>query len=92
MSAQRQTTVTPWLRRDQWDRFCSVYADRHELPASYDEWLHSAQRSFVAFTQAGFDVRRVDVDLDLLISWCRRHRKRLDAKALTYFAMERGLL
>jgi hypothetical protein len=90
MRTLTNTTFTPWLRRDQWACFCSVYADPSELPASYDDWLRDAQGGLVAFTQAGYDVQRVDVDLEQLMCWCRRRRLRLDAKALMQFAIERG--
>jgi hypothetical protein len=81
---------TPWLRRDQWTLFCSVYDDPHELPASYDDWLRDAQSAAIVFAEAGFAVERVDVDLNELIAWCRRRRQRLDALAMTQFVSVPG--
>jgi hypothetical protein len=84
------TTFTPWLRRDQWALLCSVYADPDELPPSYDDWLRDAQGGLVAFTEAGYNVQRVDVDVEQWTLWCRRHRRRLDAAALMHFSIKRG--
>ena len=88
--AHAHTTITPWLRRNQWALFCSVYADPHELPASYDDWLRDAEHSRSAFTQVGYRVQQVDVDVDQLMAWCRKRGQRLDGQALILFSTERG--
>lgn len=82
------TARTPWLRRDQWELFRSVFAGDDELPASYDEWLHQSQGSVIRMTAAGFRVKRIEIDVEELVAWCRRNRRPVDVLAMMLFSCE----
>jgi len=81
-------TRTPWLRRDQWDLFRRVFAGDDELPASYDEWLRGSQDAVLQWTAAGFHIKRVEIDVEQLVAWCRRQRRPVDALAMMLFSGE----
>ncbi len=88
MPVPRHVTRTPWLRRDQWELFCRVYADKQHLPRSYDDWLQLNQRGVIEMSAAGFKVRRVEIDVEQLIEWCRRHNRPVDSMAMMEFSTE----
>lgn len=86
-----RSTVTgiAWYRRDQWARLRELAADAAKLEASYEDWLAGAQKTMVGLTVAGVRARRVDVDLDDLVRWCRHEGRPLDSAARAAFAAER---
>lgn len=48
-----------------------------------------AQKTIVQMTATGVRVRRVDIDLDDLMRWCRHEGRPLDSAARAAFAAER---
>lgn len=78
-----------WYRRDHWQRLREASADVDELEEEYDEWLQAVQRH-IARLPHGLGVRKIDVDVDELVGWCKRNRRPVDATARSEFALEKG--
>jgi hypothetical protein len=78
-----------WYRRDQWARLRELAADADRLEEAYEDWLAGAQKTVVQMTAAGVRVRRVEIDLDELVRWCRHEGRPLDSAARAAFAAER---
>jgi hypothetical protein len=82
-------TGIAWYRRDQWARLRELAADADRLEEAYEDWLVGAQKTIVQMTATGVRVRRVDIDLDDLVGWCRREGCPLDSAARAAFVAER---
>jgi len=82
-------TGIAWYRRDQWARLRELAADADRLEEAYEDWLAGAQKTIVQMTATGVRVRRVDIDLDDLVRWCRHEGRPLDSAARAAFAAER---
>jgi len=82
-------TGIAWYRRDQWARLRELAADAEKLEESYQGWLAGAQKTLIGLTLAGVNVRRVDVDLDELVRWCRCEGRPLDSPVRAAFTAER---
>ena len=78
-----------WYRPDQWSRLLRLSIDGDELEASYEEWVAEAQQTMAQMTAAGMSARRVDIDLDDLLRWCRDNARPLDAKARSAYTVDR---
>jgi hypothetical protein len=89
VSDSNAATGIAWYRRDQWARLRELAADADKLDEAYEDWLAGAQKTIVQMTAAGVHVRRVDIDLDELVRWCRYEGRRLDSAARAAFAAER---
>ena len=89
MSRGDIVTGVAWYRRDQWARLLELAADADSLEAAYEDWLAGAQETIVQLTIAGARVRRVDIDVDDLVRWCRHEGRPLDSAARAAFAVER---
>ena len=81
MSRSDPITGIAWYRRDQWARLRELAADADRLEEAYDDWLAGAQKTIVQMTAAGVRVRRVDIELDELVRWCRHEGRPLDSAA-----------
>lgn len=82
-------TGIAWYRRDQWARLRELAADADGLEEAYEDWLAGAQRTVDQMTATGVHVRRVDIDLDDLVHWCRAEGRPLDSAARAAFTAER---
>ena len=89
MSDSDTITGIAWYRRDQWARLRELAADADGLEEAYEDWLAGAQKTIVQMTATGVPVRRVDIDVDDLVRWCRDEGRPLDSAARAAFVAER---
>ena len=89
MSDSDAITGIAWYRRGQWARLRELAADADGLEEAYEDWLAGAQKTIVQMMATGVRVRRIDIDLDDLVRWCRDEGRPLDSPARAAFAAER---
>ena len=68
-----------WYHAEQWPRLLEVSVDRSELERTYDEWQAMAKKGLAELARAGVWARKVDVDVDELVEWCRSEGRRVGA-------------
>lgn len=78
-----------WYRREQWNRLLEIASDRDQLEDTYDAWKSTAQKQFDELAQAGQPVRKVDIDVDELLSWCDSEDRPVDGAARAEFTAHR---
>lgn len=61
-----------WYSAEQWPRLREVVADPGELEETHEEWLTMMKRSLRSFREAGIRYQLVDIDVEELVSWCKR--------------------
>ena len=74
-----------WYRREQWALLLSSSADRDELEDTYDEWLTSAEKTVAELQATGANPRKIDIDMEEMISWAQGKGVRLDGDARSEF-------
>jgi hypothetical protein len=70
-----------WYRKEDWPKLLAVSADRDNLEDTFDEWCRGAQQLLLRLVSEGVEARKVDVELDNLIAWCRNEHRPLDGAA-----------
>ena len=90
MSDRDTVAAVAWYRRDQWAGLRELAADAERLEEAFDDRLAGAQKIVVQMAAAGVRVRRVDIDLEELVLWCRHEGQPLDSAARAAFAAERS--
>ena len=50
-----------------------VAADTADLDDSHEAWQRNAERTERELSRQGLVVRRVAIDVDALVAWCREH-------------------
>ena len=81
-------TGIAWFLRDQWTELKSVVSDPEELEATYDEWETVIRDSVPDLIDRGVSLVKVPVDVNDLVSWCRKRRKSIDADARAQYVAE----
>jgi hypothetical protein len=78
-----------WYRREQWPLLCSLAPDHDELEETYDQWLAVANKAFEDLRCQGVRAEKVDIDVQELSAWCKKHGRPLDADARAAFASQK---
>src|SRR5712692_8882300 len=97
MKRRRKTSARPaggvlglaWYALDQWLLLKNTAADPEELDDTYGEWLERATQKFEELQAAGYDIRKVNVDVSELTQWCRLRGVPLDGKSRAQFALHK---
>jgi len=76
-----------WYRREQWDRLLEISSDRDELEDTYDEWQAMAEENLRKLVQHGYALRKVDIDVEELLSWCNSQNRSVDGDARSEFTV-----
>jgi hypothetical protein len=77
-----------WYPREQWDRWREVCTDGDDFEEDYEAWVDYASGRLIELKEQGFDVRKVDMDLDVWVRWCRRRGLPLNGKSRSRYAAE----
>jgi hypothetical protein len=82
-------TGIAWYRREQWARLREVSVDGASLDERYDDWRRRAEGNLRELRGSGVTIRRVDVDVDELLRWCRASGRAVDGPARAAFVAQR---
>jgi hypothetical protein len=83
-----QHVAFAWYTPAQWARLRELAADPEALDPSFAAWLANAERVEAEFTRRGVAIERVLVDVDAVVGWCARRKRRLDSAARSEFVAE----
>ncbi len=70
-----------WYDATQWAKLNEIAADADRLDESHEAWQQNAERTLQQLSGEGLVIRRVPIDVDALVKWCRAHNKPIDGKA-----------
>lgn len=70
-----------WFTRDQWQRLTEVVDDRNELDDSFEQWERHALAALYKLESQGHSVRKVMVDVEAFVAWCRARGRRIEGTA-----------
>ena len=89
MTETNSVTGVAWYRREDWSRLREIASDRTNLDDSYEAWLAGAQKTLLDLAIAGVAARRVSVDVEALVRWCRAEGRPVDSAARAAFVADR---
>jgi hypothetical protein len=80
-----QIVGVAWYYTDQWDRLLDVASDRETLEDHHEDWLRSAENAMFEFKRIGLSPKKVYVDIEKLIEWCKSENRPVDSSARAVF-------
>ena len=75
-----------WYSAEQWARLREVAADPGELEETHGEWLAMMKRTLRGFREGGIRYQPVDIDVEELVSWCKRKGKPINGSSRAEYA------
>ena len=88
MTETNSVTGVAWYRREDWSRLREIASDRTNLDDSYEAGLAGAQKTLLDLAIAGVAARRVSVDIEALVRWCRAEGRPVDSAARAAFVAD----
>ena len=88
MTETNSVTGVAWYRREDWSRLREIASDRTKLDDTYEAWLAGAQKTLLDLAIAGVAARRVSVDIEALVRWCRAEGRPVDSAARAAFVAD----
>lgn len=79
-----------WYREGQWARLRELASDRGNLAPTHSGWLATAERMCAEMRVRGHEIRRIDVDVEMLWAWCCAHGRALDGPARSEYVTRRA--
>lgn len=79
----------PWYHRTDWQKLHAAFADRDAISPCYDSWKQRALAREQRWRDDGYRVRRIVVEPDDFIAWCRENRRQPDHASRRAYAEER---
>lgn len=70
-----------WYRQDQYERFLASADDRDTLEDTRADWHVTAERVLRQYRARGLNIRKVEIDLDDLLAYCRAEGRPNDGAA-----------
>jgi hypothetical protein len=70
-----------WYDAVQWAKLKQVAADLDELGETHEAWQRNAEQAERQLATRGLVLRRIPIDVDALVKWCREHNKQINGKA-----------
>ena len=70
-----------WYSREDWERLHDIADDRDKLDDTYEDWERQALKMIQDLEAVGQQIRKVPIDIEALIAWCRERKCRIDMAA-----------
>jgi hypothetical protein len=78
-----------WYSQDQWELLRQVVTDPWNLENTYEEWLSHAEKALQDYTKPGTKTRRVRIDVEELVGWCKSKNLSVDGESRSRFTAEK---
>jgi hypothetical protein len=75
-----------WYSAEQWPRLREVAPDPGELEETHEEWLAMMRRSLRSLRDGGIPYQLVDIDVEELVTWCKRKGKPINSSSRAEYA------
>lgn len=75
-----------WYKPEQWARLREVSADAAQLESDYESWRRKAEDAMLQLQFAGIDVKKVIVDVEDIVEWCRTNGLEVTSASRSKFA------
>jgi len=77
-----------WYTRETWERLRESADDREALDDTFEEWERQAVGAFRELESIRRSVRKVPVDIDAVVAWCRKRGRRFDSAARSEYVAQ----
>ncbi len=79
-----------WYRREQWAYLKQVSVDSAKLEDDFDDWESNAENAIQKFIAQGMQIRKVDVEVNQFVKWCKRKKIPINGAARAQYAAKKG--
>lgn len=78
-----------WYKPNQWARLIEVSEDADRLEQTFLEWFEPASKRYNEMVRSKLQVRKIAVDVEELIEWCKRRGLPVSAASRALYVKEK---
>ncbi len=78
-----------WYTHEQYERLLELANDRDNIEDTYERWQATAEKMMVKLSKPGVLPRKVHIDVEELVAWCKAHNRPVDGAARTVFVADK---
>ncbi len=82
-------TGVAWYKAEQYDRVRALSTDKDSMHETYAEWRAGVEDFILKSSGMGLVLKKVEIDLDDMLAWCRLHGKDFNGKARSEYVAEK---
>jgi hypothetical protein len=87
---ERRRIGLPWYSSEDYPSIRELMDDRHNLAATYDQWLSAAENNERVGQEAGLEIVRVMIEPAAFVRWCDENGRTPDNAARVDYVAERA--
>jgi len=76
-----------WYKKEQWFILRQVIENPNDIENTYEEWLNNAINLRKTLIDSGLTVEEVEIDIQDVISWCKKDNKTINSKNITEYVV-----
>ncbi|MDA8122029.1 MAG: hypothetical protein M0Z38_05605 [Deltaproteobacteria bacterium] len=76
-----------WYKKEQWFILRQVTENPNDIEDTYGEWLENAIKLKKKLMDSGLTVEEVDIDIQDVISWCKKGNKTINSKNISEYVV-----
>ena len=76
-----------WYKKEQWFILRQVIENPNDIENTYEEWLNNAINLKKTLIDSGLTVEEVEIDIQDVISWCKKDNKTINPKNITEYVV-----
>jgi hypothetical protein len=76
-----------WYKKEQWFILRQVIENPNDIENTYEEWLNNAINLKKTLIDSGLTVEEVEIDIQDVISWCKKDNKTINSKNITEYVV-----
>jgi hypothetical protein len=87
-SGKERITGVAWYNEQEYEKLLLVAEDRAGLYDTYKEWKAGANNVIRQLRLEGLNIRRIDIVIDELVTWCKAKKRPVDGPARSEYVTE----
>jgi hypothetical protein len=77
-----------WYTRETWTQLRELAEDRDALDDTFEEWERHAVDVIRELESAGRRIRKITINVDAAVTWCRQHGRRFDSASRSEYVAQ----
>ena len=77
-----------WYSREAWEKLRAIADDHEQFDDSFKDWERGMLQAIRDLASIGRQVRKVPIDVEAYVAWCRERGCRLDSASRAEYVTE----
>lgn len=91
ISKPHETVGIVWYTKEEWGKMKDICTDKERFEDTYEAWEAMVNRTIADMKKEGLICKKIFVDSEEFLSWCKSSSNPLDASSRSRFIVEKEM-